>query len=102
MLLEVEGEPGLVVGSRVRVEVRDGGELGPAAVVFLLPVIGIIAGVALGSLVPALISRPTWGGTLCAVGGAAAGLCLSLVLIRMYDRRYRRRSAEGVRVSVIS
>ena len=94
-VLKVDAVEGLQPGSRVWIEVPDAGELGPAVVVFLLPVLAILIGAILGAMLPGWFAEgstlgsgnPTW----CALLGAVVLLVPVLILIRMYDRSRSRR-----------
>ncbi len=99
-ILVVSGPAGLRPGQRVEVDVVERGALGPAVVGFLVPVVALIVGAAVGSAVPG------WSGLRSlspAVGGALGGLALllgALVPARIYDRRLRRRPPAARIVSV--
>jgi len=78
-------------GQRVELEVKGVGELGPAAAVFLLPVIAILVGAVMGNQMivwyPNSGFSPTWAGVL----GALVVVIPAVVGIRLYDRAYRRK-----------
>jgi sigma-E factor negative regulatory protein RseC len=97
-ILEIRSTPGLRPGQRVELEVQGAGGLGPAAVVFLLPVVAILIGAVSGNLVvsqyPHLGVSQTLGGFL----GAVVLLVPALVALRHYDRAYGKR---GARVRIL-
>ena len=89
--LEIRSTMDLRPGQRVELEVKEVGELGPAAAVYLLPVIAIIVGAVMGNQMidwyPDLTLTPTWAGVL----GALAIVIPAVVAVRLYDRAYRRK-----------
>jgi positive regulator of sigma E activity len=89
--LELPAPPGLEQGQVVLVELPAGDDLRAAIVVFLLPVVALIAGAILGSMFPAWLSRPELGQTFCAAVGAGFCVGLAILVVRGYDRRYRKR-----------
>lgn len=90
-VLFVDAEEGMVPGRRVRIEVPEGGELGPAVVVFFLPVFAMVVGAVLGSMIPEWISGETGNSTGFALLGAVVLLVPVLILVRIVDRRRSRR-----------
>jgi len=89
--LMVDTVDGLVPGDRVWIEVQEGGELGPAVAVFLLPVLAILIGAILGARLPDWTTLEWGNSTWFALLGAVALLVPVLVLIRIYDRSRSRR-----------
>ena len=96
--LEIRSTMDLRPGQRVDLEVTGAGELGPAAAVFLLPVVAILVGAVMGNQIiawyPDLDLSPTWAGVL----GALAVVIPVVVAIRLYDRAYRR---QGPKVRIL-
>jgi len=95
--LTAEALPGVQIGSRVEVTVPDDAALGPAVVVFLLPVVSIIVGAGLGSHMPTWLNRSDYSETLFGILGAMLLLACSALAIRWYDRSFRK-SSRGARV----
>jgi positive regulator of sigma E activity len=91
-VLEVRTFPGAAPGTRVELEVPEESALGPAVVVFLLPVLAIVIGAALGQQIP---EWGNWKSLPPLVGGLIGVIALLLpvlLVIRLYDRRVRRRA----------
>ena len=97
-LLEVKAAPGAEPGRRVLIEVRDEGGLGPAFVVFLLPVLALLIGAVLGSHVPSWTGSPDLSPTLAAILGALALLGLAILAVRSYDRAYGTKAGPRPRI----
>jgi sigma-E factor negative regulatory protein RseC len=93
-VLEVESVEGLEAGDRVDLEVSEPGSLGPAAVVFLVPVAALVAGAVLGARVPGWISGEGGTSTGAAVIGAFVMLGAAILAVRAYDRALNRRLAK--------
>lgn len=91
--LEIRNSMGLRPGQRVDLEVTGADELGPAAAVFLLPVVAILMGAVAGTLL--VVSYPEMGisQTLGGFLGALALLLPAILAVRLYDRAYGRREA---------
>jgi len=92
-VLMVDSVDGLAPGSRVWIEVPEGGELGPAVAVFLLPVLAILVGAILGVQLPEWIAMESGSSTWFALLGAAVLLVPVLILVRVYDRSRSRRES---------
>jgi len=73
---------GARVGDRVQLSLPPGSVLRAAGVAYLLPLLLIVAGAAWGTL---------QGGDVWAVAGAAAGLVVGMVLMRVLPERLSRR-----------
>jgi positive regulator of sigma E activity len=99
-VLMVDVVEGVRPGSRVVIEVPEGSDLGPAAVVFFLPVLFLLIGAVLGSMIPEWTSVEAIGSTGFAILGAVGFLLLSLILVRIYDRSRARRGLEPRIISV--
>ena len=91
LALLVDAVDGLRPGSRVWIEVQEGGELGPAVAVFLLPVLAILIGAILGAKLPDWTTLGSGNSTWFALLGAVVLLVPVLILIRVYDRSRSRR-----------
>ena len=59
----------------MQVEVEGEAALGPAMVVFLSPVVAVLLGAILGSMVPEWAGRPGWSSALFGLGWGLAGYC---------------------------
>ncbi|MEN8152033.1 MAG: SoxR reducing system RseC family protein [Planctomycetota bacterium] len=93
----VEAVDGLYPGKRVWIEVPGDGELGPAVVVFLLPVLAILVGAILGAMLPGWFLGGTalesGTSTWFALLGVVLLLVPVLILIRIIDRGRSRRES---------
>jgi len=101
-VLLVDAAEGLAPGRRVVIEVPEGGELGPAVAVFLLPVLAILVGAILGAAIPGWISSESGNSTGYALLGAVVLLVPVLILVRIYDRSRGRRELGPRIVSIES
>jgi sigma-E factor negative regulatory protein RseC len=92
-ILEIPAGPGIEPGRRVTVEVSEPGGLGPAFVVFLLPVLAIVLGATLGAAVPDWTGWKFLSATGFGFLGAVVFLLPVLFVIRRYDRRVQSASS---------
>ena len=93
-VLEIRNTMDLYAGQRVELEVQGVGELGPAAVVFLLPVAAILLGAVIGNLVVAKYADLGISQTLGGILGSIAFLVPAILAVRWYDRAYSRKGAQ--------
>jgi sigma-E factor negative regulatory protein RseC len=96
-VLFVDADERMAPGRRVKIEVPEGGELGPAVVVFFLPVLALVVGAILGSRIPAWTSAESGNSTGYALLGALVLLAPALIVVRIADRR-RARAGSGPRI----
>jgi sigma-E factor negative regulatory protein RseC len=84
--IEVLDPVGVSANQRVRIELGSGSLIGASFIGYILPLLGLFAGAAIGfySALPALKER--WGG-LGAVAGLAAGLLASRLTGQYFGRR---------------
>jgi sigma-E factor negative regulatory protein RseC len=82
---------GARVGDRVVLSVPEGAVLKAAALSYLMPLVFVIGGAAAGT---------AFGDGLPTVAGAAAGLALGLIILRIANMRMARRSGSWLRLTL--
>jgi sigma-E factor negative regulatory protein RseC len=95
--IEAAALPGLREGDGVEIEISTGGVVAASFVVYLLPVLFLIAGYVLGSRLAGFIA----GGLSGESGGIVGAMVLfaaSFGIVRRYDRHVRRRGTLRARV----
>lgn len=91
LVLEVERIPDVAPGDPVVVEVAEDAALGPAVMVFLLPMAALVIGAGLGGQVPRWAGWSGFPAVAGSLAGAVVLLAACIPAVRAYDRRYGRR-----------
>jgi len=87
--LEAENGADAQVGDTVEVEITAGGVLRASAIVYLLPIVALLAGYGVGLLLAPV--APSLSDETAGITGSAVLFAVSLLLLRWYDRREGRR-----------
>jgi len=95
--IEAEAVSGVKTGDAVEIEISTGGVVAASFMVYLLPVVFLIAGYMAGSAVTGFISAGISGET-GGVAGAFFFLVVSFWVVRRYDRHVRKRGTLRARV----
>ena len=86
--IEAENLAGAGIGDAVQVEIATGGVVRSSAVVYLLPVIALLTGYGVGSVVARWV--PTLSGEMGGIVGSVIFCTCSFLIVRWYDRRVGR------------
>jgi sigma-E factor negative regulatory protein RseC len=95
--IEAVGGSGVKTGDVVEIEISTGGVVATSFVVYLLPVVFLIAGYIFGSKLAGFFSIRISGET-GSIAGALFLLTVSFWVVRRYDRHVRRRGTLRARV----
>ncbi len=96
-ILETENTVGASPGDKVILEVPPGQIIKTSLVVYGVPLLGLVGGVALGYLVAGPLGIPGKK-DLLGIILAAAGLAAALALVALYDRRLTARGTQRVKI----
>ncbi len=94
--IEALGVSGVKPGDGVELEISSGGVVAAGFVVYLLPVVSLIAGYLVGAAFGGFLSRMSE--ETAGIAGAICLLALSFGAIRLYDRRVRSKGRPRARV----
>lgn len=92
MEIRVPNDAGAAVGDRVRVELRGGQVAGASVIAYLVPLAALLLGVIAGSLVSDIAA--VVGGLACCAG--------AYLVLRLLDRRFRRRQTFQPRMTLLT
>jgi sigma-E factor negative regulatory protein RseC len=95
--IEAVAISGVKIGDAVEIEISTGGVVKTSFMVYLLPIVFLIAGYMFGSAMTDLFSIPVSGET-GGILGALFLLTVSFWVVRRYDRHVRRRGTLRARV----
>jgi positive regulator of sigma E activity len=102
MLLTVPGAGDLSVGDAVKVTFPYSSTWAQTSVVFVVPLLLMLAGAVAGFLVAGAAGISGGGADLTAAAGGVAGIAAGMIIARGYDRRLRRRLTREIRLEVIA
>jgi sigma-E factor negative regulatory protein RseC len=96
--IEATAVAGVKTGDKVEIEISTGGVVTASFVVYLLPIVFMIAGYLLGSAAAGFSSLPVSGET-GGIAGAILLLAVSFWFVRRYDRHIRRQGTLRAKVT---
>lgn len=99
MQIEAYNSLGAKVGDMVEVEVPPGKVLGYSFIVFIIPIIMMIAGYFAGV---AITKNPSGSGEGAGIIGSISGFALSLLLIKIFDSQLGRDEQSASVVNIVS